>query len=109
LSQQGVAQQLKRLPSPPTAEQATGAAATEEVQATETPAFASGTTLTYIASQDWIKDSEIELAKKLEAETGVHIDFQIILSDRYFNVLEIKLETGGEGVDVFGGQRLSYC
>jgi raffinose/stachyose/melibiose transport system substrate-binding protein len=65
--------------------------------------------LTYIASQDWIKDSEMEQAKKFEAETGVHVDFQIIPSDQYFNVLQTKLETGGEGVDVFGVQRLSYC
>jgi raffinose/stachyose/melibiose transport system substrate-binding protein len=51
----------------------------------------------------------MELAKKFEAETGVYVDFQIIPSDQYFNVLQTKLETGGEGVDVFGGQRLSYC
>ena len=82
----------------------TEAAATEAVQATEAPAFAPGTTLTYIASQNWIKDTEMELAKKFEAETGVHVDFQIIPSDQYFNVLETKLEAGGEGIDIFGGQ-----
>jgi raffinose/stachyose/melibiose transport system substrate-binding protein len=72
---------------------------------TEEPvSFAPGTTLTYIASQDWIKDTEIQLAKKFEAETGVHVDFQIIPSDQYFNVLETKLEAGGEGIDIFGGQ-----
>src|SRR5436190_16078176 len=79
-------------------------AATEAAAATEAPAFAPGTTLTYIASQNWVLDSEIELAKKFEAETGVHIDFQIIPSDQYFNVLETKLEAGGEGIDIFGGQ-----
>ena len=88
----------------PATEAPTEAAATEEVQATEAPAFAPGTTITYIASQDWIKDPEIELAKQFEAETGVHVDFQIIPSDQYFNVLETKLETGGEGIDIFGGQ-----
>jgi raffinose/stachyose/melibiose transport system substrate-binding protein len=82
----------------------TEAAATEEVQATEAPAFAPGTTLTYIASQNWVLDSEMELAKQFEAETGVHVDFQIIPSDQYFNVLETKLESGGEGIDIFGGQ-----
>jgi raffinose/stachyose/melibiose transport system substrate-binding protein len=46
----------------------------------------------------------MELAKQFEAETGVHVDFQIIPSDQYFNVLETKLETGGEGIDIFGGQ-----
>jgi raffinose/stachyose/melibiose transport system substrate-binding protein len=76
----------------------------EEVKATEPPSFEPGTTLTYIASQDWVKNSEMELAKKFEAETGVHVDFQIIPSDQYFNVLGTKLETGGEGIDIFGGQ-----
>jgi raffinose/stachyose/melibiose transport system substrate-binding protein len=91
--------------APPTAEQATEApAVTEEVPATEVPAFGPGTTITYIASQNWVLDSEIELAKEFEAETGVHVDFQIIPSDQYFNVLETKLEAGGEGIDIFGGQ-----
>ncbi len=88
----------------PATEAPTEAAATEEAQATEAPAFAPGTTLTYIASQNWVLDSEMELAKKFEAETGVHVDFQIIPSDQYFNVLETKLEAGGEGIDIFGGQ-----
>jgi len=84
--------------------EATEVAATEEAQATEAPAFEPGTTITYIASQDWVRDTEQELAKQFEAETGVHIDFQIIPSDQYFNVLETKLEAGGEGIDIFGGQ-----
>lgn len=79
-------------------------AATEEAVGTEPAAFATGTTITYIASQNWIKDTELELAKKFEAETGVHVDFQIIPSDQYFNVLQTKLEAGGEGIDIFGGQ-----
>jgi raffinose/stachyose/melibiose transport system substrate-binding protein len=88
----------------PTEVPAPTAAPTEEVQATEAPAFEPGTTISYLASQDWIKDAEIELAEMFEAETGVHVDFQIIPSDQYFNVLETKLETGGEGIDIFGGQ-----
>jgi raffinose/stachyose/melibiose transport system substrate-binding protein len=88
----------------PATEAPTEVAATEEAPATEAPAFAPGTTLTYIASQNWVLDSEMELAKQFEAETGVHVDFQIIPSDQYFNVLETKLETGGEGIDIFGGQ-----
>src|SRR5688572_15508043 len=71
----------------PATEAPTEAAATEEAPATEAPAFAPGTTLTYIASQNWVLDSEMELAKQFEAETGVHVDFQIIPSDQYFNVL----------------------
>jgi len=88
----------------PTEAPAPTPAPTEEVQATEAPAFEPGTTIAYIASQDWIKDPEMELAKKFETETGVHVDFQIIPSDQYFNVLETKLEAGGEGIDIFGGQ-----
>jgi raffinose/stachyose/melibiose transport system substrate-binding protein len=78
---------------------------TEEVAVeTEAPKFEPGTTLVYIASQDWIKDPELELAKKFEEETGVKIEYQIIPSDQYFNVLQTKLEAGGEGIDIFGGQ-----
>jgi raffinose/stachyose/melibiose transport system substrate-binding protein len=77
---------------------------TEDAQATEPPAFGPGTTITYLASQNWVLDSEMELAEKFEAETGVHVDFQIIPSDQYFNILETKLEAGGEGIDIFGGQ-----
>lgn len=60
-------------------------------------------TLTYIASQGWIKDAEMELAKKFEAETGIKIDYQIVPSDQYFNVLKTRLNSG-EGPDIFGGQ-----
>ncbi|MFC4600982.1 ABC transporter substrate-binding protein [Cohnella hongkongensis] len=60
-------------------------------------------TLTYMASQGWIKDSEMELAKKFEEETGIKIDYQIVPSDQYFNVLKTKLNAG-EGPDIFGGQ-----
>src|SRR5215216_786360 len=88
----------------PATEVPTEASSTEEVQATEVAAFAPGTTITYIASQNWVLDSEMELAKQFEAETGVHVDFQIIPSDQYFNVLQTKLEAGGEGIDIFGGQ-----
>lgn len=87
------------------AETEAAATATEAVVVeTEAPKFEPGTTLVYIASQDWIKDPELELAKKFEEETGVKIEYQIIPSDQYFNVLQTKLEAGGEGIDIFGGQ-----
>jgi len=60
-------------------------------------------TLTYIASQGWVHDAEQELGKKFEAETGIHIDYQIIPSDQYFTVLQTKLNSN-EGPDIFGGQ-----
>ena len=67
------------------------------------PANAQGTTLTYLASQGWVQDAELELGKKFEEQTGIHIDYQIIPSDQYFNVLRTKLNSG-EVPDIFGGQ-----
>ncbi|MBU2532522.1 MAG: ABC transporter substrate-binding protein [Alphaproteobacteria bacterium] len=65
--------------------------------------LAADLTLTYMASQDWVKDAEQALAKKFEEQTGIAVDFQIIPSDQYFNVLQTKLNSG-EGPDLFGGQ-----
>ena len=62
-----------------------------------------GVTLTYMASQGWIKDAELELAKKFEEQTGIHVDYQIIPADQYFSVLKTKLNSG-EATDIFGGQ-----
>jgi raffinose/stachyose/melibiose transport system substrate-binding protein len=60
-------------------------------------------TITYMASTDWIKDAELELGKKFETETGIHVDYQIIPADQYYNVLKTKLNSG-EAADIFGGQ-----
>src|SRR6266542_2688216 len=60
-------------------------------------------TLTYIASQGWVFDSEQALGQQFEAKTGIHIDYQIIPSDQYFTVLQTKLNSN-EGPDIFGGQ-----
>jgi len=93
-------------------------AATNAVAATEAPAPASPTTvastdtkpaiepvtITYLASQNWVLDSEKQLAAKFEDETGIHVDYQIVPADQYFSVLQTKLEAGGEGIDIFGGQ-----
>src|SRR5690554_731253 len=48
-------------------------------------------TLTYLASQGWIMDAEIELAKKFEEETGIRIDYQIIPAGQYNNVIKTRL------------------
>jgi raffinose/stachyose/melibiose transport system substrate-binding protein len=63
----------------------------------------SNVTLTYLASVDWVMDAEQALGKKFEEKTGIHIDFQIVPSDQYFNVLKTKLNSG-EAPDIFGGQ-----
>lgn len=60
-------------------------------------------TLTYMASQGWIFDSEMALGARFEEQTGIHIDYQIIPSDQYFTVLRTRLNSG-EGPDIFGGQ-----
>jgi len=91
----------------PTSAPAAQAPAAEAPAEAEAPAAAeapkSGITLTYMASQGWIKDAELELAKKFEAETGIHVDYQIIPADQYFSVLKTKLNSG-EATDIFGGQ-----
>ena len=63
----------------------------------------SNVTIEVLASQDWIKSSEQVLAGRFEEQTGIHIDFQIIPSAQYFDVLKTKLNSG-EGIDLFLGQ-----
>lgn len=73
-------------------------------EATDTDATFEPVTITYLASQNWVLDSERALAEKFAAETGITVDYQIIPADQYFTVLQTKLEAGGEGIDIFGGQ-----
>ena len=73
-------------------------------EATQAPAAtAAPVTLSYLVSQGWAPDAEMALAKQFEQKTGIKIDFQVIPSDQYFNVLKTKLNSG-EGPDLFGGQ-----
>jgi raffinose/stachyose/melibiose transport system substrate-binding protein len=60
-------------------------------------------TLTVLESQGWVYPAEMDLAKKFEAQTGIHIDYQIIPAANYFQVLKTKLNSG-QGPDIFGGQ-----
>ncbi|MFD2114626.1 ABC transporter substrate-binding protein [Paenibacillus yanchengensis] len=62
-----------------------------------------GKKLTYMASQGWVTNAEMELAKQFEQETGIKIDFQIVPSDQYMNIIKARLNSG-EGPDIFGGQ-----
>jgi raffinose/stachyose/melibiose transport system substrate-binding protein len=78
------------------------ASATPTAAPSATPAKQS-ITLSLLASQDWIRPAEQDLAKKFEAQTGIHIDYQIIPSANYFQVLNTKLNSG-EGPDIFMGQ-----
>lgn len=60
-------------------------------------------TISFMAGQDWIQDAELDLAKKYYEKTGVKIDYQIVPSDQYTNLLMTKLNTG-ECTDIFGAQ-----
>lgn len=72
------------------------------------PASAGGdakenTTITYIASQDWVRDPEKAIGKKFEEQTGIKVDYQIVPSNQYSQVLLTKLNSGS-CADIFGGQ-----
>lgn len=62
-----------------------------------------GTTITLMASQDWIQDAEMELGEKFTEETGIKVDYQIVPSDQYTSLLLTKLNTG-DCTDIFCGQ-----
>ncbi|MBQ1017536.1 carbohydrate ABC transporter substrate-binding protein [Micromonospora sp. D93] len=59
--------------------------------------------ISVMASQDWVRDPELDLAKKFETETGIKVDYQIIPSDQYSNVLSTKLNSG-DAADIFMNQ-----
>ena len=60
-------------------------------------------TITYLASQGWVKDNEKELGKKFEEKTGIKVDYQIVPASQYSQVLLTKLNSG-TCADIFGGQ-----
>jgi raffinose/stachyose/melibiose transport system substrate-binding protein len=61
------------------------------------------TTITYMASNDWVMDAEMTLGEKFYEETGIKVDYQIVPSDQYTNLLMTKLNAG-ECADIFGSQ-----
>ncbi|MBE5917173.1 MAG: carbohydrate ABC transporter substrate-binding protein [Pseudobutyrivibrio ruminis] len=83
-----------------------GCGESSESGATTSGESGSGTassTITIMASQDWIEDSEQELGAKFEEETGIHVDYQILPADQYQDVLLTRLNSG-EGPDIFMAQ-----
>lgn len=76
---------------------------TSTTDTTATPEKIDTKVLTVMASQDWIQEAEIELGLKFEEETGIQVDYQIIPSDQYFNVLLTKLNSN-EALDIFMSQ-----
>lgn len=59
--------------------------------------------ISIMASQDWVQDAEMELAEQFTQETGIKVDYQIVPSDQYTNLLTTKLNTG-ECTDIFMAQ-----
>jgi raffinose/stachyose/melibiose transport system substrate-binding protein len=59
--------------------------------------------ISVMASQDWVKDPELALAKKFETKTGIKVDYQIVPSDQYPTLLTTKLNSG-EAADIFMNQ-----
>lgn len=64
-------------------------------------------TISFMASQDWIQEAELDLAKKFTEQTGIKIDYQIVPSDQYYNLLMTKINTG-ECTDIFASQSGKY-
>lgn len=93
------------------------AAATEETKTEEAPAPAAeeaaeevadeDITITFMASQDWIQDAEMELGEKFTEQTGIKVDYQIVPSDQYESLLMTKINAG-ECTDLFGGQSSQF-
>ncbi len=75
----------------------------EESADTSSDTSAAGTTITVMASQDWVEDAEQELGKKFEEQTGIHVDYQIVPADQYQDLLLTRLNSG-EGPDIWGAQ-----
>ena len=105
------------------ATQAAPAAAQPEAAAEEAPAAeevaeapaqeeaseeaAEDVTITFMASQDWVQDAEMELGEKFTEETGIKVDYQIVPSDQYESLLMTKINAG-ECADIFGGQSSQF-
>ena len=97
-------------PAAPAADTASEPAATEaEAPAAEAPADDAGedVTITFMASQDWIQDAEMELGEKFTEQTGIKVDYQIVPSDQYESLLMTKINAG-ECTDIFGGQSSQF-
>ena len=78
-----------------------------EAAADDTAASGDDVTITFMASQDWIQDAEMELGEKFTEETGIKVDYQIVPSDQYESLLMTKINAG-ECTDIFGGQSSQF-
>ena len=60
-------------------------------------------TLSFMASEDWVQDAELTLARRFESETGIGVEYQIFPQRQYVNLLMTKLNTG-ECTDIYTTQ-----
>ena len=79
----------------------------EAAPAEETAESGDDVTITFMASQDWIQDAEMELGEKFTEQTGIKVDYQIVPSDQYESLLMTKINAG-ECTDIFGGQSSQF-
>ena len=92
-------------PAAPAADATAAPAAPAADDATD--ASGEDVTITFMASQDWIQDAEMELGEKFTEETGIKVDYQIVPSDQYESLLMTKINAG-ECTDIFGGQSSKF-
>ena len=94
--------------APAAAEEAAAEEVAEEPAAEEAEeASGEDVTITFMASQDWVQDAEMELGEKFTEETGIKVDYQIVPSDQYESLLMTKINAG-ECTDIFGGQSSKF-
>ena len=91
----------------PAAEEATAEEAPAAEETAEAADANEDVTITFMASQDWIQDAEMELGEKFTEETGIKVDYQIVPSDQYESLLMTKINSG-ECTDIFGGQSSKF-
>lgn len=75
----------------------------EQQSAGDSSAGKEGVTISFMASQDWVEEAELELAEKFQEQTGIKVDYQVVPWDKYDNLLLTKLNTG-ELTDIFCSQ-----
>ena len=43
------------------------------------PVYTEKVTLSFMASQDWVQDAELDLARQFDEKTGIGVNYQIFL------------------------------
>lgn len=103
----GSAAEAPAAPAPATEETKTEEAPAAVEEVAEELAADEDVTITFMASQDWVQDAEMELGEKFTEQTGIKVDYQIVPSDQYESLLMTKINAG-ECTDIFGGQSSQF-